>query len=155
MNQSEFMAITCNFLKAREKLRVLGTFGFASHWLKNSLEIFKPTARRGNRNRAITFDSHLKSIPYVQTRSNCTGTHFSALCSPIHLNADKVIGDTSFHCFQSSIQLSLMIKLFNCSVLSGYLASLVMVSVFRRILLSPNNLALTCWNSDRRGTWKH
>ena len=37
MNQSEFLEITCNFLKAREKSRVqlfgFG-FGFASHWLK-------------------------------------------------------------------------------------------------------------------------
>ena len=36
MNQSQFLAITCNSLEAREKLRVLGAigFGFASHWLK-------------------------------------------------------------------------------------------------------------------------
>ena len=36
MNQSEFLAITCNLLKAREKSRVRGVigFGFASHWLK-------------------------------------------------------------------------------------------------------------------------
>ena len=38
MNQSEFLAITCNLLKARKKSRVqvaIG-FGFASNWLKNS-----------------------------------------------------------------------------------------------------------------------
>ena len=37
MNQSQFLAITCKSLKAREKLRVHGAidFGFASHWLKN------------------------------------------------------------------------------------------------------------------------
>ena len=36
-NQSQFLAITCNSLKAREKSRVHGPidFGFASHWLKN------------------------------------------------------------------------------------------------------------------------
>ena len=41
MNQLEFLAITCNLLKAREKLRVLGVIGFrfASHWLKNWREI--------------------------------------------------------------------------------------------------------------------
>ena len=41
MNQSEFLAITCNLLKAREKSRVQGAigFGFASHWLKNWHEI--------------------------------------------------------------------------------------------------------------------
>ena len=36
MNQSEFLVITRNFLKAWEKSRVQGAigFGFASHWLK-------------------------------------------------------------------------------------------------------------------------
>ena len=39
MNQSEFIAITCNLFKARQKLGVQSAigfgFGFASHWLKN------------------------------------------------------------------------------------------------------------------------
>ena len=37
MNQSQFLAITCNLLKAWEKACVHGAigFGFASHWLKN------------------------------------------------------------------------------------------------------------------------
>ena len=37
MNQSEFLAITCNLLKAREKSRVQGGIvsGFAYNWLKN------------------------------------------------------------------------------------------------------------------------
>ena len=37
MNQSEFLAIICNLLKAREKSRVHGEigFGFNFHWLKN------------------------------------------------------------------------------------------------------------------------
>ena len=37
MNQSQFLAITCNSLEAREKSRVHGTIGFAfaSHGLKN------------------------------------------------------------------------------------------------------------------------
>ena len=39
VNQSEFLAITCNFHKVREKLLVqiaIGFgFGFASHWFKN------------------------------------------------------------------------------------------------------------------------
>ena len=36
MNQSEFLAITCAPLKAREKSRVRGAiaFGFASQWLE-------------------------------------------------------------------------------------------------------------------------
>ena len=37
MNQSQFLAIKCNSLEARERSRVHGAigFGFASHWLKN------------------------------------------------------------------------------------------------------------------------
>ena len=60
MNQSQFLAITC---KAREKSRVHGAigFGFASHWLKNWRESFKPITKRSNRNHVITFDSHLKT----------------------------------------------------------------------------------------------
>ena len=52
MNQSQFLTITRNSLKAREKSRVHGAigFGFASHWLVGS-----------NRNHLITFDSNLKT----------------------------------------------------------------------------------------------
>ena len=63
MNQSQLLAITCNSLKTREKSRVRGaiSFGFASHWLKNWRESFKPITKRSNRNHVITFDSHLKT----------------------------------------------------------------------------------------------
>ena len=63
MNQSQFPAITCNSLKAREKSRVRGAigFGFASHRLKNWRESFKPITKRSNRNHVITFDGHLKT----------------------------------------------------------------------------------------------
>ena len=63
MNQSQFLAITCNSLEAREKSRVHGAigFGFASHWLKNWRESSKPITERSNRNHVITFDSHLKT----------------------------------------------------------------------------------------------
>ena len=52
MNQSQFLAITCNSLEAREKSRVHGAigFGFASHWLKNWRDFFEPIAKRCNRN---------------------------------------------------------------------------------------------------------
>ena len=61
MNQSHFREIICNSLKAREESRVHGVigFGFASHWLKNWRESFKPITKRSNRNQVITFDSHL------------------------------------------------------------------------------------------------
>ena len=63
VNQSQFLAITCNSLKEREKSRVHGAigFGFASHWLKNWRESFKLITKRSNRNHVITFDSHLKT----------------------------------------------------------------------------------------------
>ena len=67
MNQSQFLAITCNSLKVREKSRVHGAIGFAfaSHWLKNWCKSFKPITKRGNRNHVITFDSHLKTALFV------------------------------------------------------------------------------------------
>ena len=63
MNQSQFLAITCNSLEAREKSRVHGAigFGFDSHWLKNWRESFKPITKRSNRNHVNAFDSHLKT----------------------------------------------------------------------------------------------
>ena len=75
VNQSQFLAITCNSLEAREKSRVHGVigFGFDSHWLKNWRESFKPITKLSNRNYGITFDSHLKTAlvqvgHVVQTR---------------------------------------------------------------------------------------
>ena len=67
MNQSQFLAITCNSLEAREKSRVHGAigFGFDSHWLKNWRESFKPITKRSNRTHVITFDCHLKTALYL------------------------------------------------------------------------------------------
>ena len=64
MNQTQFLAINCNSPEAREKSSVHGAigFGFASHWLKNWRESFKPITKRSNRNHVITFDSHLKTV---------------------------------------------------------------------------------------------
>jgi len=52
MNQPEFLAITGNLLQARKKSGVQGAigFGFASHWLTNWREIFKPITECSNRN---------------------------------------------------------------------------------------------------------
>ena len=63
MNQSQFLAITCNSLEAREKSRVRGAigFGFDSHWLENWRESFKPITKRSNRNHVMTFDSNLET----------------------------------------------------------------------------------------------
>jgi len=51
MNQSQFIAITGNSLEAREKSRVRGAIGFASHWLENWRDSFKPITKRSNRNK--------------------------------------------------------------------------------------------------------
>ena len=63
MNQSKFVAIPCNLLKAREKsrLQVAIGFGFSFHLLTNRRKTFKPVTKRCNWNRVITFDSHLKT----------------------------------------------------------------------------------------------
>ena len=63
MNQSQFLATTCNSLEAREKARVHGAigFGFDSHWLKNWRESLQPITKLSNRNHVITFDSHLET----------------------------------------------------------------------------------------------
>ena len=63
MNQSEFLAITCNLLgKARQKSHVEGAVDFPSYWLKNWREIFKPMTK--HRNREIALDRHLKNALY-------------------------------------------------------------------------------------------
>ena len=63
MNQSQFLAITCDSLETQEKSCVQGAigFGFASHWLKNWPESFKPITKHSNRNHVLTFNSHLKT----------------------------------------------------------------------------------------------
>ena len=70
MNQSQFLANSCNSLEAREKSRVHGAIGFCfdSHWLKNWRESFKPITKHSNRNHLITFDSHLKT---ALSKFNC------------------------------------------------------------------------------------
>ena len=77
MDQSQFLEITCNSLEAREKPRAHGAigFGFASHWLKNWRESFKPITKRSNRNHVITFDSHLKTalIGFICMHESITG----------------------------------------------------------------------------------
>ena len=83
MNQSQFLAITCNSREAREKSRVHGAtgFGFASHWLKNWRESFEPISKRRDRSRVITFDSHLKTALCLRSsRERYSLTNIT--CSP-------------------------------------------------------------------------
>ena len=66
MNQSQFLAIICNSLKAREKscLHSAISFGFTSHSVKNWRESFMPITKRSDRNHVISFGSHLKTALY-------------------------------------------------------------------------------------------
>lgn len=63
MDQSQFPSTACNSLKMREKSRIHGAIGlgFASQWLENRRESFKPITNRSNCNDVITFDTHLKT----------------------------------------------------------------------------------------------
>ena len=85
MNQSRVLAITCNSLKAREKSRVHGAIGFASHWLKNWRESFKPITKRSNRNHVITFDSHLKTA--LNNKSNINIIRYRKNAGKVHVNS--------------------------------------------------------------------
>ena len=92
-NQSQFLVITCNSLKAREKSRVHGGtgFGFASHWLKNWRDSFKPITKRSNRNHVITLDSHLKTALTPTNHSRCKQ------CSePIKIHSNCISGKLIF-----------------------------------------------------------
>ena len=113
MSQSQFLAITCTSLEAREKSRIHGAigFGFASHWLKNWCESFKPIIKRSNRNHVITFDSHLKTALFnAIALAKCVLTilelnwnqhfsktqddkiqHLSSCAHVIHITTKKVI----------------------------------------------------------------
>mgnify|MGYP007094284305 FL=1 len=60
MNQSEFLAITCNLVKAREKSRVQGTISLPLIGLKTGarLELISGSS---NRSRIVTFEGHFKT----------------------------------------------------------------------------------------------
>ena len=93
MNQSQFLAITCNTLKAWEKRLVYGVigFGFASHWLKIWLESFKPIAKCSDHNHAITFDSHLKttlSLPIQAVAAQYT--HFGLALANVESKSNLI-----------------------------------------------------------------
>ena len=94
MNQSQFLAITCNSLKAREKSRVRGAvgfgFGFDSHWLKNWRESFTPITKRSNRNHVITFDSHLKTAPINSTPGKNCLNHLNGRILGFHPQTKKL-----------------------------------------------------------------
>ena len=106
MSRSQSLAITCNSLKGREKSRVHGAigFGFASHWLKNWRESFKPITKHSNRNHVITFDSHLKTaliipiiiiinIPSCCKTAVAGAPHFIRIYEAVHhINHYPIIG---------------------------------------------------------------
>ena len=101
MSQSQFLAITCNSCEAREKSRAHGAigFGFASHWLKNYRDSFKPPiTKRSNRNHVITFDSHLKtalSKVIARLRLLCLVTGLRIACQFFHPMRSKTKSNRS------------------------------------------------------------
>ena len=94
MNQSQFLAIIWNLLEAREKSRVHGAigFGFASHWLKNWRDSFKPITKRSTRNHVITFDSHLKTA--LNMKNNNFACFVCAIIIFVHFAAVPVLSRT-------------------------------------------------------------
>ena len=66
MNQSQFLAITCNSLEAREKSRVHGAigFGFASHWLKKWRDSFEAITKRSMQSQSRNY--------FRQSFENCS-----------------------------------------------------------------------------------
>ena len=89
MNKSQFLAISCNSLEAREKSRVHSAigFGFDSHWLKNWRESFKPITKRSNRNHVITFDSHLKDALSSELLDSLKLHHYTDLYESLLLTS--------------------------------------------------------------------
>ena len=64
----EPIRIPSNHLEVREESRVHGAvgFGFASHWLKNWCNSFKPITKRSNCDHIVTFESHLKTALLIK-----------------------------------------------------------------------------------------
>ena len=83
MNQSQFLAITCNSLEAREKSRVRGAIGFVfdSHWLKNWLESFKPITKRSMQSQSRYY--------FRQSFENCSNDISLIPLGLVHSNRDS------------------------------------------------------------------
>ena len=86
INQSEFQAITCYLPKVWEKSRVqdLIGFGFASHWLKNWREIFKPITCFRCSNLVLFFPWILCHFRAIMADAETVGPTRSVL-EPLHL----------------------------------------------------------------------
>ena len=128
-NQSEFLAVTCNSLEAQEKSRIHGAigFGFASHWLKNWREFFKPITKHSNRNHVITNDR----------RADCSHTFRSAEISYVLAR-----------CARGKIKANNMADIEEETLLQ---ANLFLLLVLKRRQVTPASLrlpfyALFCYN---------
>ena len=68
MNQSKFLAITCNLLKAREIARKrYDWIWFCFSLVEQLTRDFQPVTKRSNRNHVITVERHLKTALGVVT----------------------------------------------------------------------------------------
>ena len=104
--------MTCNLLKAREKSRVRGPtgFGFACHLLKNWLKIYEPLTKRGNCNRVITFNRHLKT---ALLRFNIAFTTISTNLLPVRLCCTRFPAlSRGFKCSSARVLIGLLQQTF-------------------------------------------
>ena len=108
-------------------------FTFASDWLKNCREIFNPITDRSNRNRVITFDSHLET------------TLRSQIAVPIETQAPsrftKVPRPKTFSGLSRNGPLS-------CSVLAKNSVSRSFWRKYILILDSRTIFSQACWTKD-------
>ena len=76
MNQTEFLASTCDLLISLEKSRAQGAIWFGFCFLfaeKLFVFFFKPITKGSNCNCVITFDSHLKTVTTRRAASDLIG----------------------------------------------------------------------------------
>ena len=114
-------------------------FGFASHWLKS--DSFKPTTKRSNRNRVITFDSHSKTtlMDGVYTYQNWACIWITCISAPCSVKLFREKGERG-----KTNKLSSVVFLWS---LSKYFCSVAFVLILIRIQLSWSAIQTPNWRS--------
>lgn len=103
-NQSEFLEINYNLLKAHQKLCVQHAigfgFGFGSHLLKNWNNIFQPITKHGNCNHVISLYSHLETVLKNKCKNFvifCQGMVVQFHCSGHLILDDSLMGSKDIY----------------------------------------------------------
>ena len=86
MNQSQFLAITRNLLKAWGKWRVkdVNWFGFAFHWLENWRQIFRAITNCRYRQSRNYFRQSMKTVLWMWTSINAHAWFLNANCPNVN-----------------------------------------------------------------------